>query len=137
MRGVLLLDGDNDRNLPAQTVTGEGLQFLRWHRYEIESYLLHPKALVRFIKKEGGDPNAAASKFRELLPAAVETDPQGDHPVLEGLKAGERLPPILSAGGVFGADKSRFFEIAALMQPEEIHPEVHEKLNLMIKAFGL
>jgi hypothetical protein len=30
-----------------------------------------------------------------------------------------------------------YYEIAALMKPEEIHPEVVEKFDLIMEAFGL
>ena len=34
-------------------------------------------------------------------------------------------------------DYTRFNEIAAIMEPGEIHPEVKEKLDFIQQAFGL
>ena len=36
-----------------------------------------------------------------------------------------------------GMDYTRFSEIAAIMAPTEIHPEVREKLDFIQQAFGL
>jgi len=47
----------------------------------------------------------------------------------------EVLPPILAAAGLPGFPYTRYHEIAAVMKPEEIHPEVTEKLDAICKAF--
>ncbi|MEK6629983.1 MAG: hypothetical protein AABY89_04525, partial [Acidobacteriota bacterium] len=47
------------------------------------------------------------------------------------------LPRILDAAGLPGFDYRRYCEIAAVMQPDEIHPEVVEKLDGIQRAFGL
>jgi hypothetical protein len=58
--------------------------------------------------------------------------------VLNNLKARTKLiPPILDAGGIHALPYTRFSEIAAVMRPEEIHPEVKEKLDFIQQAFGL
>jgi hypothetical protein len=44
---------------------------------------------------------------------------------------------ILQEGGVHGMDYTSYREIAAVMLPEEIHPEVREKLDFIQQAFGL
>jgi hypothetical protein len=43
----------------------------------------------------------------------------------------------LTAAGLPGFSYARYHEIAALMRPEEIHPEVVEKLNAIQRAFNL
>ncbi|MEP7339984.1 MAG: AAA family ATPase [Acidobacteriota bacterium] len=53
--GLVMLDGDDDPRVPETTITGRGLQRVRWRRYEIESYLIHPAALARYIGKKIGD----------------------------------------------------------------------------------
>ena len=40
--GLELRDGDARPETPDTAITGAGLQRLRWRRYEIESYLVHP-----------------------------------------------------------------------------------------------
>ena len=40
------------------------------------------------------------------------------------------------AGPNFVMYETEFHEIAAVMKPEEVHPEVIEKLEALCKAFG-
>ena len=140
--GLVLLDGDT--RAPATPVTGQGLQRLRWNRYEIESYLVHPEALKRFVeKKVGGDAarphlEDLQRHFEETYPPAFMKDPLKDIAFLKTAKArAELLPPALDAAGLPGFPYTSYHEIAAVMQPDEIHPEVVEKLDLMLEAFGL
>jgi hypothetical protein len=49
----------------------------------------------------------------------------------------EVIPPMLTAAGIHGFPYTRYHEIAAVMKPEEIHPEVIEKLDAIQKAFAL
>ena len=49
----------------------------------------------------------------------------------------EVIPPILNAAGLHGFPYTRYHEIAAVMTPEEIHPEVIEKLSAIQRAFRL
>ena len=46
--GLCLIDGDS-LNKPAEEMMSGGLRVLRWKRYEIENYLLHPDAIERFL----------------------------------------------------------------------------------------
>ncbi|MFZ1082859.1 MAG: AAA family ATPase [Candidatus Kryptoniota bacterium] len=147
--GLELVDGDAHPEKKSTPITGHGLQRLRWTRYEIESYLIHPEALGRFIENQLGPGGFSAEAKKELREYLVKTftpefvdDPLGDHPLVEAYlekrKARtEVLPPILRAGGLPGFPYTRYSEIAAVMQPDEIHPEVKEKLDLIQKAFGL
>ena len=65
-------------------------------------------------------------------------DPLGDHAFLYATKARtELLPPALTAAGLPGLPYTRYHEIAALMKPEEVHPEVVEKLDAIMRAFRL
>ena len=143
-----LLDGDGNPRIPETPIRGRGFQRLRWRRYEIESYLVHPAVMERFIEQkmaEDGktDDVSAQNKqkvrtyFQKQLPA-VWDEPLGEHLVLEGLKASSRIiPAILAAADIHGVEKRDFYEIAAMMLPEEIHPEVIEKLDAIQKAFRL
>ena len=142
--GLELLDGDAHPNIQGGAITGAGLQRLRWRRYEIESYLLHPDSLVRFVESTVGTESAAShveqllAHWRDEFPPAVVRDPLGDHEYLNGEKARTRLlPPLLAAAGVPDVPYTRYHEIAALMVPDEIHPEVIEKLDAMCRAFGV
>ena len=142
--GLGLHDGDAQPPVPDTEITGAGLQRLRWRRYEIESYLVHPDALARFVEAIVGTDSAAAhvedmlAYWRDEFPPAVVRDPLGDHEFLNVTKARTRLiPPLLDAAGLHGLPYTRYHEIAAGMFPEEIHPEVVEKLDAICRAFGV
>jgi predicted ATPase len=149
LSGLELLDGDARPQIEPTPITGAGLQRLRWRRYEIESYLVHPAALERFVEVQvGPEPHSTAAK-RALHEYLVRTftadfvqDPFGDHPLVEAYLEQKKartqvIPPILDAAGLPGFDYRRYCEIAAVMRPDEIHPEVVEKLDGILRAFGL
>lgn len=142
--GFEIVDGDARPEIQATPITGQGLQRLRWRRYEIESYIFHPDAIARFVEQQVG---VAAAKvhvadlrkhFQERHPPGFVRDPLGDYPFLIGVKARtDLIPPALDAAGLPGLPYTRYHEIAALMRPEEVHPEVREKLDAIPKAFRL
>ncbi len=142
--GLVLIDGDANPNIRSTEITGQGLQRLRWSRYEIESYLLHPGSLKRFVRHMLGDKAARPhlenlqNHFEENYPPAFLKDPFLDAPYIKNTKARtDLLPPALDAAGVPGFPYTRYHEIAALMAPGEIHPEVIDKLDKIMEAFGL
>ena len=142
--GLELRDGDARPESPDTEITGAGLQRLRWRRYEIESYLVHPDALARFVEAVVGAASAAPhirdmlTYWRDAFPPAVVKSPLADHEYLIEAKARTRLiSPLLEAGGIHDLPYTRYHEIAALMLPEEIHPEVSEKLDAICRAFGV
>lgn len=141
--GLALVDGDARPELQSSEITGRGLQRLRWKRYEIESYLIHPKALARFVEKQVGRSSAEhvadlEKHFSDNYPPAFLRDPLQDHSMLLGTKARtELIPPALDAAGLHGFPYTRYHEIAAVMTREEIHPEVVEKLDRIQQAFNL
>ena len=142
--GLELHDGDARPPVPDTEITGAGLQRLRWRRYEIESYLVHPDAIARFIEATVGADSAEAhvedmlAYWRDEFPPAVVRDPLGEHVLLNRTKARrEIIPPLLEAAGLHGLPYTRYHEIAALMRSDEIHPEVTEKLNAICRAFGV
>ena len=72
------------------------------------------------------------------MPPALIEDPFEDHPLLRQVKARtELLPPMLAAAGLPDFPYTRYHEIAATMEPAEIHPEVVEKLDAVCRAFGV
>ena len=142
--GLELVDGDARPEIQATPITGQGLQCARWKRYEIESYLLHPEALARFVRHVVGEGAAPPhledlrKHFEQNYPPAFLKDPFADVPYLVGTKARTQLlPPALDAAGLHGFPYTRYHEIAALMKPDEIHPEVVEKLDAIQRAFRL
>ena len=142
--GLVLIDGDAHSNIHSTDITGHGLQRLRWNRYEIESYLVHPEALKRFVAFQVGEEAAGPHiedlerHFKENYPPAFLKNPLEDIPYLKNTKARtDLIPPALDAAGLPAFPYTRFHEIAAIMKPEEIHPEVIEKLDRIMEAFGL
>ena len=149
--GLEILDGDARPEIPATDLTGQGLQRMRWRRYEIESYLLHPAALVRFLEVQVGPGAAAEARrgleegLRRLLGGATDDflqAPLNAPPLVESFFGTTKartaiLPPLLTAAGLPGFPYRRYHEIAALMTPDEIHPEVREKLDGVLRAFRL
>ena len=136
-----VVDGDSRSELRSSDVTGVGFQRWRWRRYEIESYLVHPQALERFVRHVVGTPAALHvgdlhTYLANNLPPAVIEQPLENHAYLNRVKARtDILPQALSAAGLPGLPYSRYHEIAALMQPEELHPDVRETLDTIVSAF--
>lgn len=142
--GLVLIDGDAHPNVQSTPITGKGLQRLRWNRYEIESYLVHPESLKRFVLLQVGEDAAGPHlqdlqrHFEENYPPAFLKNPLEDIPYLKNTKARtELLPPALDAAGLPGFPYTRYHEIAAVMKPDEIHQEVTGKLDKIMEAFGL
>ena len=147
--GLILLDGDDEKNITETAITGQGLQRLRWKRYEIESYLIHPTALDRFVEKEVGAGALSLESKRDMrtyleqtftpafLQDSLKPNPLVDAYLQQRKARTEVLPPILAAAGLHAYPYTRFNEIASVMLPEEIHPEVKEKLDAIQRAFGL
>ena len=125
---VCLLDGDN-RDEPDEEITRAGLAVLRWRRYEIENYLLHLDAIKRFVGAAGLGlfEREVEQELGRFVPAA--TDPLGDHPVLVRLKASTEILVPLLASVERPTPKRDLYLLAASMRPEEVHPEVVEKLD--------
>jgi hypothetical protein len=139
MRGHLLLDGDN-LDVPEREVAAEGLTIGRWHRYEAESYLVHPEAIVRFLRpRVGGDLFAEKARvyFENQLPPAVLRDPLGDHDYLNRTPASKTLLPGAFAAAGDPITKDEYYLVAEQMMPSEIPAEVTDKLDEIAKALGV
>lgn len=117
-------DGRKRRSRPLKN----GLRRIFWSRYEIESYLIHPDSIARFVKSVGGKKAAKkVSKYlKDNLPPAVIRNPMGDHEELTERKAKNILSAAFSVAGIKESDYSL---IAAQMNKDEIHSEVNEKLD--------
>ena len=140
-KALLILDGDN-RNLPEHEILTDGLTITRWTRYEVESYLLHPPALSRFVSGPVPDLfseqrfNAGMEYLRDELPPAVIKDPLGNHDYLNSTPASKTiLPGYFSAAGI-DISKNEYYQIAAQMEPTEIPNEIRDKLDLIHHVLG-
>ena len=118
---LCLLDGDN-RDEPDAETTRAGLVVLRWRRYEIENYLLQPEAIKRFANFP-----LVEEAFWRQVPRG--TDLFGDHVSLVRVKASDEFLVPLLAGVGQPTPKRDLYLLAAEMRPDEIHPEVVEKLD--------
>ena len=145
LRGAAILDRDGRANRPASKLEHDGkLLKLCWTRYEIESYLVHPDALARFVGTISGEdaPLASVDAMKKAmqahLPGEAVDSPLRDSPAFTSFKARTAiLPMILDDAGLQGLPYSRYSEIAALMRPEEIHPEITRVLDTVADHLGL
>ncbi len=146
--GLELVDGDAHADRKSTKITGQGLQRLRWRRYEIESYLVHPAALWRFLEDQIGPAAAQQAKsdfdtyLLKTFTAEWIQDPLGDHALVEAYLESKKartivLPPILNTGGLPAFPYQEYYKIATTMLAEEIHPDVKEALDQIQKAFRL
>ena len=126
LAGICLLDGDNTESKGEES-RQSGLLMLQWRRYEIENYLLHPEAIKRFVRGPVQTTLTVQREFHRQVPEDI--DLFGDIPALVRLKASnELLVPMLERVGR-RTEKTDLHQLAAVMKPEEIHPEVVEKLD--------
>ncbi len=135
--GVELRDSDNKEhhNLPEPP---EGMKRLFWVRYEIESYLLHPMSISRYVESKTSQVFAekAEAYMKQQLPPAWYENPFESSDFLLDTKAKNVLSNIFQEAGL-NVRESDFYQIAAQMKKEEIHPEVVEKLNTISAHFNL
>ena len=135
--GLLLLDGDN-RGLPDHELRADGLVIERWTRYEAENYLIHPVALLRFIRQRVGPlfADAAERYLKDEVPPAAYRDPLSTHDYLTNTPASKSLLPGLFAAASDRLRKPEYFLIAEQMHPDEVAAEVKNKLDSIAGAFG-
>jgi hypothetical protein len=136
MKGILLLDGD-DRKLPDHEIRADGLEIIRWTRYEAENYLLVPSVLIRFVN--GGKRDLFSESItQDILTHIGATpflnivkDPFEDDEVQISIGASKKFLPGLFEKLDIPLSKSEYYAIAQVMKPQEIHPEIVEKLNFI------
>lgn len=150
LTGVWLQDSDGKGRdeVPRTEPAGGILNRVFWSRYEIESYLIHPQSLARYFDShqiagaEGIVRDFFVDQWGEESTEQFYSMPLDPAPLvrkyLETVKARtEFLDSLMQKAGVHGVSHTEFDMIAASMLPEEIHPEVVEKLNFIQRAFGL
>ena len=139
IRGLLLLDGDN-RDVPDREVVAEELALERWTRYEAESYLIQPAALLRFIESQvGGSLLLAPAQeyLRNELPPAVYEHPLREHEYLQEIPARKTLLPGLFRTMHLRVNTNEYYRIAEQMQPGEVPQEVSTKLDAIWRAVAV
>ena len=134
--GIELCDGDN-KDHSSTPPPPEGMKRLYWNRYEIESYLIYPQAITRFVESIGGQQAAdkAGAYMKKQLPPALHEDPFELSDYLQGTKAKNVLANVLNAAGL-DVKETDYYQIATQMTKGEIHPEVVEKLDAIAEHFN-
>lgn len=132
IRGLVLLDGDN-RDEPDEETKKSGLLVLRWRRYEIENYLLVPQAIKRFVNFRLLEDKIDAAFWKQVPKG---TDLFSDHVSLVRLEASEEFILPLLRDIYKPCSRRDLYLLAAGMTPEEIHPEVIEKLDRMASVLN-
>ena len=133
LKGIELRDGDTRQPEGGPA----GMRRLRWVQTEIEFYLLHPAALERFLKTECESDAAERGMvyMRSSLPPAL-FDAPFENRLIATTKESTVLDGILQEAGL-RLEKTKYWRIAAQMRPEEVHPEVREKLDAIAAHFGI
>jgi len=137
LRGFELCDS-NGRDRSNTPKLPEGMTRMYWNRYEIESYLIHPEAITRFIETNHGDQAAqkVGVSIREQLPPVVYKNIFNPSAYYQGAKAKDLLSQFFNSA-LLNVPEQDFYQIAAQMKKEEIHPEVVDKLNAIAGHFSI
>ena len=154
-RALEIRDGDGkpEEKANEKAISGSGFQGRRWRRYEIESYLVIPDVLERFIAHQAGEAQLhqsaddLAKTYQDLLGAEelvqkFRQTPHAPPRIVESFLEKEKardgiIPRILGAGGLQGIPYTNYWQIAELMTPAEIHPDVITMLDDIKQALGL
>ena len=148
MKGFVLIDRDEQPNKDFGIHSGNpGIKLEKWARYETESYLVHPAAIVRLVENKAAGPlfdldskraaKRAGEKLRDSMPPVFFDDPMKTTGYLEREKASEGiLSPVFAAAGV-PIGKNEYHLLAKVMKPEEIHSDVGEMLDAIADHFDI
>ena len=137
--GLCLLDRD-PAGKPQPAAWPAGLRLLRWRRCEIESYLLDAAIVKRYVAHSYQHaPETAHQPSLEQAYVDAEFARLGLEnvdclddtvPGLQDMKASDLLITILSKTYRKTAKRDLYL-LARAMRPDEIHPEVIEKLDAL------
>jgi len=108
-----------------------GLEIVQWKRYEIENYMIHPKAISRIVLETLGE-NAARKAdeyMRRNLPGGLFDEPFEQTPADQN-KGKVTIAMILAAAGL-DLGESEYYRIAGQMRADEVHPDVVMMLDLI------
>ncbi len=107
----------------------EGMKIVYWTRYETENYLIHSSAILRFTSQTSGKKaeEKARRYMEEYLPQALIKRPF-ETTDIDQIKGKITIGKILSAAGV-ELGESDYCKLAAVMLPNEIHPDVVTMLD--------
>jgi predicted ATPase len=134
-KGLLLLDGDN-RNLPVHELRTDGLAIESWKRYEIESYLMHPIVLRRFMERRTVSLYAdkGMAYLDDELPKSALRDPLKDSEYMERTPVSKSILPGMFKAAGLDVPKEEYYLIAEVMSKEEIPSEIIAKLDAIAEV---
>ena len=137
--GIELRDSDGRDVNTDPRILQNGLARMHWSRYEIESYLIHSKSIVRFVKSVGGQEAAdrADNYMKQQFPRALYENPLSPLDYDDRVrKPKDILSKIMRESGI-DVRESEYYQIAEQMTQEEIHREVKKKLDAIADHFNL
>ena len=137
MKCFILLDSDGKQGGDSTTAKGNpAIMEKRWQKYEIESYLIVPDVINRFVSHRGNPlfSRTAVNKVKSLIPPAYYDD-IATNDYLERVKASDILADVFE--GIIRIGKSDYYQIAAQMNPEEIHQDVRDMLDAIAQHLGV
>ena len=138
--GVELQDGDKSPSgdKKGHRKSPDGMLRLFWTRREIENYLIHPEAISRFVDLNAGKEAAknAVLYMKDQLPPAVYKNPFDSSHSLHEAKGKILLANIFNQAGL-DIKETDYYQLAAQMNKDEIHPEVVEKLDAIAEHFDI
>ena len=135
-RGVELCDGDKNKNGRTHSLP-KGMKRLYWERCEVESYLIHPKSVARFVESSGEkEAVSKAETYMRKRHLSLYEDPFESSATLRQTKGKDILSEIMQEAGLV-VRETDYYQIAVQMKKEEIHPEVVEKLDAIADHFNI
>lgn len=140
LKGFFIRDNVAQRTASSQVPAGLSVHY--WPRKEIENYLIIPSLLVRFVKQQGvslfgelfaeGWANKAGQYLTESLPPKVYNDSAKNDIDGKGSDFLERFFKEME----IKINKGDYWQIAELMQPDEIHADVSKMLDELQRVMG-
>jgi hypothetical protein len=142
IKGLLVLDGDN-RRVAEHDISAPNLTVHRWIRYEIESYLMLPEVLDRFVNRYWGallgpdKLDKARKYFDQKVPATIRNSPMDDDDYLIQIGVSKTVFPEFFKAAEMDVTKQDYYKIASCMKKNEIHPEIVSLLDDFAIILGL
>ena len=131
VQGVQLLDGDKSK--PEDTSSGRKplLETLFWERKEIQSYLLHPDSVIRYLQSRASSDNVAKAQqyMKDNLRPKFFEAPDGELPFLGDFAIKEFFSKLFQEAGLPLPRDKDYLSMAEQMKASEIHPEVCNNLD--------
>ena len=132
VRGMQLFDGDKRVPVdPTSSGRKSRLNTLFWERKEIQSYLLHPDSVIRYLQSRTSRENVAKAQqyMKDNLRPRFFEAPDDELPFLGEFAIKEFFSKLFQEAGLPSPSDKDYFCMAEQMKASEIHPEVLEKLD--------